>query len=149
MALADATIVTIMAIIIIILFITLSFNVLLIANIAYSRLHAGGILLNGALEFPKRAGEFPKTNAGTHLIRIKCVNSQHQYVSYSLMEQEKINNYRAAVLAAMLATLGKNGEPKVSEKEARDILDTFTDDDLAFGMPYVSAEEMAETLLEG
>lgn len=65
------------------------------------------------------------------------------------MEQEKINNYRAAVLAAMLATLGKNGEPKVSEKEARDILDTFTDDDLAFGMPYVSAEEMAETLLEG
>jgi hypothetical protein len=49
----------------------------------------------------------------------------------------------------MLQARKPNGEPWLDEKEADQRLRTFTDDELAFGMPFNTPEEMASVLIEG
>ena len=49
----------------------------------------------------------------------------------------------------MLLARKPNGEPWLDEKEADQRLRTFTDDELAFGMPFNTPEEMASVLIEG
>lgn len=64
-----------------------------------------------------------------------------------MFSQEEIDNYRAAVLAAMLAKEDADGQKVMDEKEAKMVLRGFTDDELSDGMPFNTPEEMADMLL--
>ena len=57
-----------------------------------------------------------------------------------MFSQEEIDNYRAAVLAAMLAKEDADGRKVMDEKEE-------TIDELSDGMPFNTPEEMADMLL--
>ena len=61
-----------------------------------------------------------------------------------MFSQEEIDNYRAAVLAAMLAKEDADGRKVMDEKEAKMVLRGFTDDELSDGMPFNTPEEMAD-----
>lgn len=58
------------------------------------------------------------------------------------------SEYRQAVFEAMLRKTDEVGNPIIDEKEARDLLDTFRDDELEFGMPFNTPDEMADILLD-
>ena len=58
---------------------------------------------------------------------------------------EAIAEYRKQVREYMLQAR----KPWLDEKEADQRLRTFTDDELAFGMPFNTPEEMASVLIEG
>ena len=47
----------------------------------------------------------------------------------------------------MLKATKGNGEPRLTEKEVKDILTSFSYEDLAFGMPFNTPEETASLLL--
>ena len=64
-----------------------------------------------------------------------------------MFSQEEIDNYRAAVLAAMLAKEDADGRKVMDEKEAKMVLRGVTDDELSDGMPFNTPEEMADMLL--
>lgn len=58
-----------------------------------------------------------------------------------------IEEFRIAIFQAMLAIKDKNGNQKIDEKEARELLQTFTDDDLEFGIQFDTPEEIASMLV--
>ena len=58
-------------------------------------------------------------------------------------EKTLIDDYREQVRQIMLKATKENGEPKLTEKEVKDILTSFSDEDLAFGMPFNTPEETA------
>jgi len=62
-------------------------------------------------------------------------------------EKTLIDDYREQVRQIMLKATKENGEPKLTEKEVKDILTSFSDEDLAFGMPFNTPEETAAMLL--
>jgi len=62
---------------------------------------------------------------------------------------EAIAEYRKQVRECMLQARKPNGEPWLDEKETDQRLRPFTDDELAFGMPFNTPEEMASVLIEG
>lgn len=64
-----------------------------------------------------------------------------------MFSKEEIDNYRAAVLQAMITQTDANGNPIIGESEAQTLLKGFTDDELSDGMPFNTADEMADMLL--
>lgn len=62
-------------------------------------------------------------------------------------EKALIDEYREQVRQIMLKATKENGEPRLTEKEVKDILTSFSDEDLAFGMPFNTPEETASLLL--
>ena len=62
-------------------------------------------------------------------------------------EKALIDEYREQVRQIMLKATKENGEPKLTEKEVKEILTSFSDEDLAFGMPFNTPEETASLLL--
>nr|WP_294724805.1 hypothetical protein [Prevotella sp.] len=60
-----------------------------------------------------------------------------------------IEEYRAAVLQALLDAKNEDGTPAISPKEAEEALLGFTDDELKDGILWNSPEDVAEIILEG
>ena len=59
-----------------------------------------------------------------------------------------VEEYRAAILQALLDTKDKEGNPAIEEKEAREVLDDFTDAELEDGILWNTPEEVAALILE-
>ena len=59
-----------------------------------------------------------------------------------------VEEYRAAILQALLDTKDKDGNPAIEEKEAREVLDDFTDTELEDGILWNTPEEVAALILE-
>lgn len=60
-----------------------------------------------------------------------------------------VDEYRAAILDAMLQLKDNEGNARITEADAKDILKGFTDDELNDGILFNTPEEMAELLAEG
>ncbi len=58
------------------------------------------------------------------------------------MSNTEIDDYRQKVFAAMMSREGAD------EQEMKETLDLFTDEDLAFGMPFNTPEETAQMILD-
>lgn len=64
-----------------------------------------------------------------------------------MYSEEEITQYRDKILQALLAERDDKPE-RVTEKEARKLLDELTDNELADGIAFNSPEEIADLLLE-
>lgn len=60
-----------------------------------------------------------------------------------------VDEYRAAILDAMLQLKDDEGNARITEADAKDILKGFTDDELNDGILFNTPEEVAELLAEG
>lgn len=60
-----------------------------------------------------------------------------------------IEEYRAAILQALLDAKNEDGTPAITPKEAQEALNGFTDDELQDGILWNSPEDVAEIILEG
>lgn len=60
-----------------------------------------------------------------------------------------VDEYRAAILDAMLQLKDNEGNARITEADAKDILKDFTDDELNDGILFNTPEEVAELLAEG
>lgn len=60
-----------------------------------------------------------------------------------------VDEYRAAILDAMLQLKDNEGNARITEDDAKDILKGFTDDELNDGILFNTPEEVAELLAEG
>lgn len=60
-----------------------------------------------------------------------------------------VDEYRAAILDAMLQLKDNEGNARITEADANDILKGFTDDELNDGILFNTPEEVAELLAEG
>lgn len=60
-----------------------------------------------------------------------------------------VDEYRAAILDAMLQLKDNDGNARMTEAEAKDILKGFTDSELNDGILFNTPEEVAELLAEG
>lgn len=60
-----------------------------------------------------------------------------------------VDEYRAAILDAMLQLEDNEGNARITEADAKDILKGFTDDELKDGILFNTPEEVAELLAEG
>lgn len=60
-----------------------------------------------------------------------------------------IEEYRAAILQCLLNTKNEDGSPIISEKEAQEALNSFTDDELQDGILWNTPQDVAEIILEG
>lgn len=60
-----------------------------------------------------------------------------------------VDEYRAAILDAMLQLKDNEGNARMTEAEAKDILKGFTDSELNDGILFNTPEEVAELLAEG
>ncbi len=60
-----------------------------------------------------------------------------------------IEEYRAAILQCLLDAKNEDGTPVISEKEAHEVLNGFTDDELQDGILWNSPQDVAEIILEG
>ena len=60
-----------------------------------------------------------------------------------------IEEYRAAIFQALLDAKNEDGTLLLSEKEAREALNGFTDDELQDGILWNSPEDVANIILEG
>ena len=60
-----------------------------------------------------------------------------------------VDEYRAAILDAMLQLKDNEGNARITEADAKDILKGFTDDELNDGIIFNTPEEVAELLAEG
>lgn len=59
-----------------------------------------------------------------------------------------IEEYRAAILKALLEAKDEDGNPVLSEKEAKEALNDFTNDQLQDGILWNTPEDVAEIILE-
>ena len=59
-----------------------------------------------------------------------------------------IKEYRQAILEAVLAVKDENGEPKIDELEAREMLVELYDEDLLEGMEFNTPQDVADIILE-
>lgn len=66
-----------------------------------------------------------------------------------LTDMMTVEEYRKAILAAMLSINDKDGNPKVDERTASKMLQDFTDSELEDGILFNTPEEVAELLVEG
>lgn len=60
-----------------------------------------------------------------------------------------VDEYRAAIFDAMLQLKDNDGNARMTEAEAKDILKGFTDSELNDGILFNTPEEVAELLAEG
>lgn len=58
-----------------------------------------------------------------------------------------IKEYREAILAAMLQAKDDDGNNKIDEDIAKDLLDSFSDDELQDGIAFNTPEDVAAILL--
>ena len=58
-----------------------------------------------------------------------------------------IKEYRQAILEAVLAVKDENGEPKIDELEAREMLEELDDEDLLEGMEFNTPQDVADIIL--
>jgi hypothetical protein len=65
-----------------------------------------------------------------------------------MAQKNEIENYRLAVLKVMMEAKDENGEFKLTESQANKILDSLTDADIEFGMPFNTPQETAEMIME-
>ena len=59
-----------------------------------------------------------------------------------------IKEYRQAILEAVLAAKDENGEPKIDELEAREMLEELEDEELLEGMEFNTPQDVADIILE-
>lgn len=59
-----------------------------------------------------------------------------------------IEEYRAAILQALLDAKNEDGTPALSEKEATEALNGFTDDELQDGILWNTPQDVADIILE-
>jgi hypothetical protein len=59
-----------------------------------------------------------------------------------------IKEYRQAILEAVLAVKDENGEPKIDELEAREMLEELDDEELLEGMEFNTPQDVADIILE-
>lgn len=60
-----------------------------------------------------------------------------------------VDEYRAAIFDAMLQLKDNDGNARMTEAEAKDILKGFTDSELNDGILFNTPEEVAELLADG
>ncbi|MED9981494.1 MAG: hypothetical protein U0K27_00080 [Segatella copri] len=60
-----------------------------------------------------------------------------------------IEEYRAAILQALLDAKNEDGTPAITSREAQEALNGFTDDELQDGILWNSPEDVASIILEG
>ncbi len=60
----------------------------------------------------------------------------------------EVDEYRSKILDLLLSAKDAEGTPRLTEKEAKDLSEEFSDQELIDGMPFNSPEEVAEMLLE-
>ncbi len=65
------------------------------------------------------------------------------------MRMMTIEEYRAAILQHLLDAKDNEGNAILSEKEAKEALNGFTDDELHDGLLWNTPEDVAEIILEG
>ena len=61
---------------------------------------------------------------------------------------DDITEYRSRILRLLLQTTGPDGQPRLTERQARQLMGELTDEDLRAGMDVNTPEEVAELLLE-
>lgn len=61
---------------------------------------------------------------------------------------EHIDNYRQAILQALLDAKTADGSARLTAAQALRLSQEFTDEELRDGMPFNTPEEVAELLLE-
>ncbi len=61
---------------------------------------------------------------------------------------EDIDNYRQAILQALLEVKAADGSARLTEAQALRLSQEFSDEELSDGMPFNTPEEVAELLLE-
>ena len=59
-----------------------------------------------------------------------------------------IEEYRAAILQALLDTKNEDGTPAITPREAQEALNGFTDDELQDGLLWNSPEDVASIILD-
>ena len=59
-----------------------------------------------------------------------------------------IEEYRAAILQCLLEAKNEDGTPVITEKEAQEALNGFTDDELQDGILWNTPEDVADIILE-
>ncbi len=60
----------------------------------------------------------------------------------------EVDEYRSKILDLLLNAKDDKGTPRLTEKEAKDLANEFSDNELLDGMPFNTPEEVAEMLLE-
>ena len=70
----------------------------------------------------------------------------HNTLHDTMMTMEE---YRAAILKALLDAKNEDGTPVVTEKEAQEALNDFTDEALQDGMLWNTPQDVADIILEG
>ena len=68
------------------------------------------------------------------------------YLLQKTMQQ--IDDYREAIVQALLQKHGDDGLPVLIERDARKLVDQLTDEELEDGIDFNTAEEVADWLLE-
>ena len=78
---------------------------------------------------------------------------QHTAPTRSCTKQQTLNKtieeHRAAIYQILVDAKNEDGTPVLSEKEAREALNGFTDDELQDGILWDTPEDVAGIILEG
>ena len=60
----------------------------------------------------------------------------------------EVDQYRSKILELLLNAVDGDGKPRLTEKEAKELSNEFSDQELLDGMPFNTPEEVAEMLLD-
>ncbi len=60
-----------------------------------------------------------------------------------------IKQYRQAITDILADSRDEEGNIRMTEQEIHEILDDFSDEELEYGMPFNSPEDVAKIILEG
>lgn len=61
---------------------------------------------------------------------------------------EEVGQYRRKILDILLSAKDDDGNPRLTEKKAKDLSEEFTDQELIDGMDFNTPEEVAQMLLD-
>lgn len=60
----------------------------------------------------------------------------------------EVDEYRSKILELLLNAVDGDDKPRLTEKEAKELSNEFSDQELLDGMPFNTPEEVAEMLLD-
>lgn len=60
----------------------------------------------------------------------------------------EVDEYRSKILKLLLNAVDGDCKPRLTEKEAKELSNEFSDQELLDGMPFNTPEEVAEMLLD-
>lgn len=60
----------------------------------------------------------------------------------------EVDEYRSKILKLLLNAVDGDGKPRLTKKEAKELSNEFSDQELLDGMPFNTPEEVAEMLLD-